>query len=295
VSSARGLTALITGADGQVGRELQSTAPAGWLLASCTGHDLDVTDLAAVRDAFKRKRPDIVFNAAAYTAVDTAEADAERAGAVNSAGAANVALAARENGARMVHLSTDFVFDGRQGHPYAPDDGPNPLSVYGRTKLAGEREVTRISEGAALIVRTAWLYSAQGRNFVLTMLGLMGKQERLEVVSDQTGTPTWTRSLARALWAAAERPGMRGIHHWTDAGAATWYDFAVAIQEEAVWLKLLSRAVPISPVLTKELPRPAARPTYSVLDKTATWKALGLMAPHWRVNLRLMLGELSRG
>ena len=285
--------ALITGARGQLGIELQSTAPAGWRVLPYGSEDLDVTRPELLHALLEKERPAVVFHAAAYTAVDAAEGEPQRAEAVNTRGAEHVASAARRVAARLIHLSTDFVFDGAQGHPYAPEDRPNALGVYGRTKLAGEEAVARVSEGAALVVRTAWVYSTHGRNFVLTMLRLMRERDEVGVVSDQVGTPTWARSLAQALWAAAARPELRGIHHWTDAGVASWYDFAVAIQEEALALGLLDRAVPVRPLRTDEYPTRARRPHYSVLDTRATRAALGLTAPHWRVNLRTMLRGLA--
>jgi dTDP-4-dehydrorhamnose reductase len=203
-----------------------------------------------------------------------------------------VAAASVAAGSRLFHLSTDFVFDGRQGRPYAPGDSTNPLSVYGRTKLDGEHEVARIAGGNALILRTAWVYSGHRRNFVLSMLKLMRERESLRVVCDQIGTPTWARSLADALWMMADMPELGGVLHWTDAGVASWYDFAVAIQEEALAAQLLAREVPILPIPTVEYPSPAARPHFSVLDKTATWAALGRAPHHWRVNLRHMLEGL---
>jgi len=284
--------ALITGAGGQVGTELQATAPTGWRVVACDSHELDVTRPDVVTEVLERERPSVVFHTAAFTGVDAAEDEVERAEAVNVRGAAYVAEAASLIGARMFYLSTDFVFDGAQGHPYAPSDPPRPLGVYARTKLAGEREVTRISDGNALVVRTAWVYSARGRNFVLSILRLMRERESLAVVCDQVGTPTWARRLAEALWQAAAMPQLRGIHHWTDAGVASWYDFAEAIQEEALMLGLLQRPLPIRPIRTGEYPTAARRPCFSVLDKTATWAALGGPARHWRVNLRLMLQEL---
>ena len=294
MTSPPGRKALLTGANGQLGLELQATVPEGWRLAACGSSDLDVTSVDGAREVLRRERPALVINAAAYTAVDAAEEEAQEAEAVNARGAAHVAEAAREIGARIIHVSTDFVFDGRQSHPYGPGDPTNPLCVYGRTKLEGERGVARISEGSALIVRTAWVYSSHGKNFVLTMLRLMREKQAVSVVSDQVGTPTWARGLAEALWAAAERPAMSGIHHWTDAGVASWYDFAVAIQEEALEAGLLDRVVPVRPLRTADYPTKAIRPAYSVLDKSATWAALGRTAPHWRVNLRHMLGQLPR-
>jgi dTDP-4-dehydrorhamnose reductase len=285
--------ALITGARGQLGRALQARAPLGWEVVACGSSEMDVTELTAVRRLVEREPPEVVIHTAAYTDVDGAEAQAERAEAVNCLGAANVARAASEVAARMVHVSTDFVFDGRQGHPYSPEDRPNPVNTYGRTKLAGEREVARITAGRAVIVRTAWVYSEHGENFVQTMLRLMGARDPLTVVSDQVGTPTWARTLADALWTAADRPTLQGILHWTDAGVASWYDYAVAIQEEALSLGLLKHAVPIYAVRTSDFPRPARRPSYSILDKTSGWAALNGPAQHWRSNLRTMLQGLA--
>jgi dTDP-4-dehydrorhamnose reductase len=281
---------LITGAQGQIGRELQATAPTGWQVIPCGSAQLDVTRSDSARAVIGRERPDVIIHAAAYTDVDRAEGEAERAEAVNATGAANVASAASVVGARMIYLSTDFVFDGTLGRPYLPQDAARPLGVYGRTKLAGERAV--LEHNGTLVVRTAWVYSAFGRNFVGTMLTQMRTQSSVNVVSDQVGTPTWARSLADALWRAAERPELEGILHWTDAGVASWYDFAVAIQEEALTAGVLTRAVPIHPLRTEEFPRPARRPPYSVLDKTTGWEALGGPAPHWRSNLRCLIESL---
>lgn len=287
--------ALITGAGGQVGLELQAVRPAGWDVAACRSEDLDVTRREDVRAAVAAFRPTVVLHAAAYTSVDAAEADAERASAVNATGTAHVAEAALEAGARLVHLSTDFVFDGGQGRPYGPADTPRPLGVYGRTKLEAERSALRILGGRALVVRTAWVYSHRPRNFVLTMLRLFGERDEVGVVADQVGTPTWATSLAEAVWEAAARPELGGVIHWTDAGVASWYDFAVAIQEEALAAGLLSRPAAIRPLRTEEFPSRARRPPFSVLEKGSSWAALGRTPPHWRVNLRRMLQALARG
>jgi dTDP-4-dehydrorhamnose reductase len=293
VSSAGGNSVLITGAGGQVGRELIGTVPSGWVARPYTSAELDVSRAEMVADVLGREQPSLVINAAAYTAVDAAEREPERAEAVNARGAGHVAAECRRLGARLIHLSTDYVFDGARGHPYLPEDPPRPLGVYGRTKLMAEREVTGLSGGDALILRTAWLYSREGRNFVLTMLRHMKERDEIGVVCDQVGTPTWCRSLAEAVWAAAERPWLNGIHHWTDDGVASWYDFAVAIQEEARALGYLQRAVPIRRLLTSEYPTAAPRPAYSVLDASATSAALELRRRHWRVSLHLMMQGLG--
>jgi len=294
VKSGPSAKVLITGAQGQVGRELQDTAPAGWHVIACGSRELDVTSAEAVRTVMERERPAVVMQVAAYTDVDRAEMEVDQARAVNVTGALNVSAGATLIGARIIHLSTDFVFDGNQDHPYTPDSPANPLSVYGRTKLAGEQEVVRASLGAALIVRTAWVYSVHGRNFVRTMLRLMKEQPSVQVVHDQVGTPTWGRALAEALWRAADDPSLRGIVHWTDAGVASWYDFAMAIQEEALALGLLPKPVSVCPIRSEEFPAAARRPRYSVLDKSSGWAALGGPARHWRENLRSMLQGLAR-
>ena len=279
---------LIVGAHGQLGRGLAVTAPAD---AEIVGHDrdtLDITDAAAVGAMMDAVRPALVLNAAAYTAVDKAESEEDAAQAVNGTAVGILAEAAARVDARFVHVSTDFVFDGRSGTPYLPDATPNPLGAYGRTKLAGEL----LAGPQALIVRTAWVYAPTGGNFVRTMLRLMGEKPEVRVVADQIGTPTYAPGLASALWTLAAQ-GLTGIHHYTDAGAASWYDFAVAIQEEALAAGLLERAVPVIPIDTIDYPTPAARPAYSVLDKRTTFAALGGPSPHWRANLRTMIAEIE--
>ena len=277
-----------------MGLALRERAPQGWAVVACDRAELDVTAADDVRRMIQSARPTLVFHAAAYTAVDEAESDAEQAEAVNVAGTRHVAEEVQRAGARLVHLSTDFVFDGSSGRPYTPDDRPAPLGVYGRTKLAAEQAALELGE-RTVVMRTAWVYSRHGQNFVQTMLRLMREQDSVGVVSDQVGTPTWARSLADALWTVARRPQLRGVLHWTDAGVASWYDFAVAIQEEALAAGLLPREVPVRPLGSSEYPTAARRPAYSVLSKRESWVALGITPPHWRVNLRLMLRELARG
>lgn len=278
---------LITGANGQLGQALQATAPAGVSIIAMGSAELDICDAAAVEALFSAERPDAVFNAAAYTAVDKAESEEALAERLNAGAVAHLARAVALTGARLVHVSTDFVFDGLSGVPYAPDAPTAPLGAYGRTKLLGERA----AGPDALIVRTAWVYGSRGGNFVRTMLRLMAERDEVRVVADQIGTPTFAASLADALW-RLDAAGAKGLFHYTDSGAASWYDFAVAIQEEALAIGLLERAVPIIPIETSDYPTPARRPHYSVLDKSATFALLGGPAPHWRVNLREMLKEI---
>lgn len=282
---------LITGARGQAGHELCRSAPSHVELLCLDRNRLDIADEAAVERTVRTERPALIINAAAYTAVDKAETEREQAFAVNATGTANLATAAAASGARLIHISTDFVFDGAKSSPYRPEDQANPLNVYGAGKLAGELTALERCPGV-LIVRTGWLYSAHGNNFVKTMLRLMGEREQLTVVADQIGTPTWVGSLAEAIWTAAAKPELRGIYHWSDAGVASWYDFALAIMEEALELGLLARAIPIIPIATADYPTPARRPAYSVLDKSAAWRDFAISGQHWRVCLRRMLKEL---
>ena len=204
-----------------------------------------------------------------------------------------LAEAARAVGARLIHVSTDFVFAGDRAVPYEAEAARAPLNAYGRTKLAGELAVQRILGDRAVILRTSWLYAAHGRNFVLTMLRLMATRESIGVVFDQVGSPTWADSLADAVWAIVQDPSINGPQHWCDAGVASWFDFAVAIQEEAVIRGLLTRAIPIRAIGTEDYPTPARRPRYSVLDTRRTAGLLGRAPAHWRQNLRKMLDELA--
>ncbi len=281
---------LITGAGGQLGVALAARAPDGALLNLATRHDLDITNSNAVSTLVAEIKPDVIINAAAYTAVDKAEGEEALATAINGTGVAHLARAAAANQARLVHISTDFVFDGQMHTPYPPTAATNPLSAYGRSKLVGEGAA--LSNPSALLVRTAWVYAAHGNNFVQTMLRLMAERDEVRVVADQIGTPTHAASLARTVWGLIDHQAS-GLYHATDAGTASWYDFAVAIREEAIAIGLLNRSVPIIPIPTTAYPTPAARPAYSVLDKSATWDVLGQPAAHWRVELRAMLLQVK--
>jgi dTDP-4-dehydrorhamnose reductase len=281
---------LITGSKGQLGWELERSMPAGTQAMWTDVAELDIGNADAVNAVVGQFKPNVIINAAAYTAVDKAESESAISFTINRDGAGNLARAAATVGARFLHVSTDFVFDG-QGKPYLPTDVTNPLSVYGASKAEGEQQV--LNAGAnALIVRTAWVYCSHGGNFVKTMLRLMAEKPALNVVCDQVGSPTWANGLAAALWRYTDASQMdTGIVHYTDSGVASWYDFAVAIQEEALALGLLKVAVPITPIPASQYPTPARRPGFSVLDKASTISTLGA-APHWRVQLRAMLKEL---
>src|SRR3569832_379337 len=252
---------LIAGAAGQVGCALLSGIPQASSVLGLTHADLDIGDAKSVLERARAERPDVFICAGAYTAVDRAESEPELAARVNIEGPRNLAQAARETGARLVHISTDFVFDGSAAIAYVPDSPTNPLSVYGRTKLAGEQAIRSILPDRSVIVRTAWVYAAQGKNFKRTMLRLMQSKGHVRVVADQVGTPTAAISLAKVLWAFADRADLSGVYHWTDAGVASWYDFAVAIAEEGAAVGLLPAAVRVEPITTAEYPPPARRPS----------------------------------
>lgn len=282
------MRALIVGGRGQLGRELLAAAPQSSEVISHDIDTLDITNSDAVASLVSELQPDIIFNAAAYTAVDKAEAEEQAAVAVNATAVGYLAEAARGAAAHFVHVSTDFVFAGTSGVPYRPDAATAPLSVYGRTKLEGERA----AGPDALIVRTAWVYASIGDNFVRTMLRVMKERPEVRVVADQIGTPTYAPGFASVLWKMGAGR-LSGVYHYTDAGACSWYDFAVAIQEEGMAAGLLDKAVPIVPISTSDYPTPARRPHYSVLDKTSTFEVLGTPSPHWRANLRTMISEIK--
>jgi dTDP-4-dehydrorhamnose reductase len=283
---------LITGAGGQVGRSLIATAPASTKFVAASHNDLDIADSRAVGEYVRSQSPDVIINAAAHTAVDRAESEPELARGINSDGPRHLATAARQTGARLIHISTDFVFDGTASKPYRPETATNPLSVYGATKLAGERAVLDTLPESSVVVRTAWVYAAAGNNFVRTMLRVMNANGSVRVVCDQVGTPTAARPLAETLWEIVANPGIKGVHHWTDAGVASWYDFAVAIAEEGAQLGLVSDRVTVTPIATSDYPTPARRPSYSVLDKSSL-ASFGLVPLHWRKRLRGVLGEMK--
>lgn len=288
------MKALITGAGGQVGQALVTGAPAGVEILALSHKDLDIGDASSVDSCVKRFAPDVILNAAAYTAVDKAEQEADAARRANETGPLNLARAASGLGrCRLLHISTDFVFDGLSASPYRPDSAVGPLGVYGQTKLDGERRVRDELGESAVILRTSWVYDSTGRNFLRTMLRLMKERGAVRVVADQVGTPTAAHSVADVLWRIAVERQVHGVFHWSDAGVASWYDFAVAIAEEASASRLLSGGVEVTPIATEEYPTPARRPKFSVLDTRATTAALGIRSVHWRQNLRRVIGEIA--
>jgi len=282
------MKALVTGASGQLGRALQRGCPGGVDLVALGSDKLDITDPGQIERAVAGLRPDVILNAAAFTAVDTAQEQPERAQAINDSGVRLLADAAHALGARLVHVSTDYVFDGQATQPYPPGAAPRPLNTYGRTKLAGEGHLAAND----ILVRTAWVHGAPQGTFVVAMLKLMRDRHALDIVADQSSTPTRVTSLAAALWHLV-RGDHAGSYHFTDSGSASRYDFAKAIMEEALDLGLLARPVALNPVPASQFPSAALRPAYSVLDSSETYAALGWTPPHWRENLRRELAAVA--
>ena len=286
------LNILITGANGQLGRSLQrlgGVSPHNYICTDVA--ELDITDAGAVLRAVREHRIDVIVNCAAYTDVEKAEEAEARADLLNHKAAGNLAAAAKETGATLFHVSTDYVFDGTAHTPYTEDVTPSPLGAYGRTKLAGERAV--MASGCRyLIFRTAWLYSEYGKNFLKTMLCLSSERERLQVVFDQIGTPTYAGDLALALFSIIEAgryAGNEGVYHFTDEGVCSWYDFATEIAAAAGHDKCR-----IIPCHTSEYPTKATRPAYSVLDKTRFKETFQMDIPHWREALIYCMKRLQR-
>lgn len=282
---------LVLGGGGQVASAVAACAPAAHGVLVKTRRDVDVADQGALDAAVAQSGADWIVNGAAYTAVDRAESEAAAARAVNDTAVGTMARAAARSGSRLLHLSTDFVFDGAANRAYLPGDAPNPVSVYGASKLGGERQAL-LHDPRTIVLRTAWVYGSTGKNFALTMLRLMREQSEVRVVCDQIGTPTWATGIARCIWGLIDLGAAPGIYHWTDLGVATWYDFAVAIQDEALARGLLTRAAPIVPISTADYPTPAKRPAFSVLDSGSTRALLPGLGRHWRHHLGTMLDEL---
>ncbi|MFO6446942.1 dTDP-4-dehydrorhamnose reductase [Erythrobacter sp. NE805] len=280
---------LITGANGQLGSALQRTAPAWADINAIDVEDVDLTDSAMLTARLVVEAPDLIINAAAYTAVDRAESDEALARAINAEAVGVMVAAMASTGGKVVHVSTDYVFDGTSPVAYRPEDPRKPQSAYGRTKAEGEDKL----RAQDLLVRTAWVYAAGLPNFVRTMIRLMNERGEVGVVADQVGSPTWATGLARTIWGLAEKQATGTFHH-SDDGAISWYDFAVAIAEEAQALGLVTRTPVVRPLTTADYPTPARRPAFSLLDCSKTRALLGDRAVPWRENLRLMLEEEAK-
>ena len=283
---------LLLGASGQVGHELKRELSALARVDAPTSSEVDLTSPDAIRAAVRERRPLMIVNAAAYTAVDAAESDAERCATINAVAPGILAEEAHRGGAYFIHFSTDYVFDGTQTTPYVETDATNPLGVYGRTKREGELAVAANCE-RYLIFRTAWVYAAQGKNFVLTMRRLAGERDELKVVNDQVGAPTSAVSIANGvagvLRALKDEPDLvtsvSGIYHMTAGGATTWFDFARTILAN-------NDRCTILPITTADYPTAAKRPGYSVLDNAKLSRVFGVQLPTWEEQWRVMADEL---
>jgi dTDP-4-dehydrorhamnose reductase len=293
---------LVTGINGQVGQELQRTLT---YLGEVIGIGRQIWDLAqpeSIRQVIGEIKPNLIVNAAAYTAVDKAETETELAKTINAVAPTILAQEAQQLGATLIHLSTDYVFDGRKNTPYLEEDTTNPLGAYGLSKLAGEEGIQAVG-GRHIILRTAWVYGTYGKvNFVKTMLRLGSQRDEIRVVADQIGSPTWAHDIAQTIAKIAQQLNPEseqnslptGIYNFTNSGVASWYDFAVAIFEEAKQLGYSLKIQRVVPIKTSEYPTPASRPAYSVLSTEKISKfVLGTYPPHWREALRQMLVELK--
>ena len=280
---------LITGANGQLGNEMRllSSENNQYNYFFTDVQELDICDEQAIQTFVTENQIDVIVNCAAYTAVDKAEDNADLCRKLNAVAPGYLAKAAESRGAAMIQVSTDYVFNGTNHIPYTEEEPTCPASVYGNTKLEGEQNVmTNCSK--AIVIRTAWLYSTFGNNFVKTMIRLGKERESLGVVFDQIGTPTYARDLAKAIYAAIYRGVVPGIYHFSNEGVCSWYDFTLAIHRIAG-----IKTCKVSPLLTADYPAKAARPHYSVLDKTKIKKTFGIEIPHWEVSLQECINDIN--
>jgi dTDP-4-dehydrorhamnose reductase len=276
------MVVLVTGGKGQLGQALQFVAAdypdIHFHFASSA--EADITDKASITAVFEALKPDFCVNAAAYTAVDKSESEPEKAALINVTGAQNLADVCKQFNATLIHISTDFVFDGTKQSPYLETDQTNPQGVYGLTKLQGEHAIEKAG-GKYFIVRTAWLYSQFGANFMKTMLRLAAERDTLNVVDDQIGTPTHAVDLARAIATIIlSNKTAYGIYHYSNEGVASWYDFAEQI------FAVNGVSINLNPIPTSQFPTPAKRPAYSVLDKSKIKRTFGLAVPNWQISLQ---------
>lgn len=295
LNTSAGLKVVVIGANGQLGSALVANSRMQQFeLFPLSRAELDITSLSSLDSVLSDLGPDVVINASAYTAVDKAESDEDTAFLINAQGPELLASVARRLQFKIIHISTDFVFDGYKSSPYFPTDQTAPLSVYGKSKLAGEQALLNHSDIDAAIVRTSWLYSSTHPSFLTTMLRLMSSKPELSVVADQVGTPTSAASLANIICRMIERNVFSGVYHWSDAGVASWYDFACEIYRVASSLGMLRNEVELKPISTYEYPTPAQRPAYSVLDKRALYEALDIQVPeHWQNELAVELQNMK--
>jgi dTDP-4-dehydrorhamnose reductase len=282
----------LIGGNGMLAKMVRERAPSEYKVFPFDLPEFDITDRNVVFSTMEKVRPDVIVNCAAYTNVDGCETNEETALLVNGRGPGHLAEAAKELGATLLHVSTDYVFDGTKNSPYIEEDEPNPRSAYGRSKLMGEREILASGLERNIIIRTSWLYGHGGKNFVETIIRLAKEREELRIVDDQVGSPTLTDDLAGAIFNLLELdalpvppPGLYGIYHFADEGECSWYEFA-----EAIVAHLLRAGTPLQmkrilPIVTHEYPLPAVRPAYSVFSKEKYRRATGATVPHWRESL----------
>jgi dTDP-4-dehydrorhamnose reductase len=282
---------VIIGKSGQLANELVAELPEGVEYLSLGRNDVDITSYSELSARVQQFKPNVIINASAYTAVDKAESDTDAAYALNETAVKIMAKVAKENNCRFLHVSTDFVFDGESNQAYDVSDSTSPTSVYGASKLAGELAITKTYPKNSAIVRTSWVYSTYGNNFVKTMLKLMEEKEQLGVVGDQIGCPTNAKGLAQFLWLLASHDDLNSIYHWSDAGVASWYDFAVAIQALGLKHGLLDKKIPISAIASSAYPTPAKRPKLSLLNSSDA--NLIMKSYHWREQLENCLIKIK--
>ena len=281
---------LIIGKSGQLANELVSIKPVGIELLGLGRDDVNVCDITSLQEAVNAFQPNVIINASAYTAVDKAETDSDAAYLLNQQAVENLAIIAKKSNARLLHVSTDFVFDGKKNEAYNVDDKTNPCSVYGASKLAGEQAITTHYPENSAIIRTSWLYSSYGNNFVKTMIKLMQEREELGVVCDQIGCPTYAKGLAKFLWRLTVENTINSRYHWSDDGVASWYDFAVAIQNIAFNENLLEKKILIKPIPASSYPTPATRPIFSLLNATDSHQIEPTQ--HWTSHLATCISNL---
>jgi dTDP-4-dehydrorhamnose reductase len=286
---------LLIGITGQVGQELQQTLPTIGEVISVGRQSLDLSQPEQIQQRIAEIKPNLIVNAAAYTAVDQSEKESELAMTINATAPKAIAIAAQDLGAKVLHISSDYVFNGQNHTPYKERDRPDPLGVYGKSKLLGEIGV-RENGDRHLILRTAWVYGSRGYgNFVKTMLRLGAERTELKVVADQIGSPTWSYDIAVAITQLLAKSladeSINGIYHFTNSGVASWYDLALATFDEAKQLGFPLKVEQVIPITTAEFLTPTQRPAYSVLAKGKITQALGIHPPYWRDSLRKMLSE----
>lgn len=273
---------LITGANGQLGKELiVAFKNSKYKIVALSHKDLDITNAENVAYILADEKPAIVINCAAYTAVDKAEAETLKAYNINESGAKNLAISCKENNIKLIHISTDFVFDGTHSMPYLETDSTNPLSVYGKSKLAGELAIQQANSDS-IIIRTSWLYSSFGANFLKTIIRLCNERDELGIVADQIGSPTYAYDLAVAIKSICESPMLTstsGLFHFSNQGVGSWYDFAVCIANN------IDAKTKINPISTNQYPTPATRPHYSVLNTSKIKSTFGIIIPHWQTSV----------